>query len=186
MWVLSRTEVNCFWEKNPFFCLSISSYNHLTAVFDFLPSVIIFLHLLFLIALCSSEYLSKGCISVHGLSCQMVELAFHLLVLLKSEQEKKKTSLHCLMIHVNCLSPETAHWGKIWSWVVGGWEHNHLMIGKKDHRQSPGLMTLIITISSPHTEQSFNCQILLVANINYNCEFSSLSFLNDSASFKIC
>lgn len=78
-------------KKNPFFCLSISSCNHLTAVFDFLPSVIIFLHLLFLIALCSSEYLSKGCISVHGLSCQMVELTFHLLVLLKSEQEKKKT-----------------------------------------------------------------------------------------------
>lgn len=63
--------------------------------------------------------------------------------------EKKKPSLHCLMIHVNCLSPETAHWGKIRSWVVGGWEHNHLMIGKKDHRQSPGLMTLIITISPP-------------------------------------
>lgn len=61
----------------------------------------------------------------------------------------KKPSLHCLMIHVNCLSPETAHWGKIWSWVVGGWEHNHLMIGNKDHRQSTGLMTLIITISPP-------------------------------------
>lgn len=77
-------------EENPFFSLSISSCNnHLTAVFDFLPSVIIFLHLLFLIALCSSEYLSKGCISVHGLSCQMVELAFHLLVWLKSEQEEK-------------------------------------------------------------------------------------------------
>lgn len=74
----------------------------------------------------------------------MIELAFHLLVLLKSKQEKKYLSVYYLVIHVNRLSPEVAVWGvKV---VSGGALRTSLMIGNKHHSQ--GLMAIINTPAS--------------------------------------
>lgn len=150
MWVLSRTEVNCFWEKKslylslnklmqpPHCCFWFSSFRNYFSSFTFPDS------LMFIWVSVKRLYFSPRTLLPNG-RARLPSASFVKIW----TGGKKKPSLHCLMIHVNCLSPETAHWGKIRSWVVGGWEHNHLMIGKKDHRQSPGLMTLIITISRP-------------------------------------
>lgn len=147
---------------HPLIYLSVSLCNPLTAVSS---SHNCFSSFTLSDSLLLTEYLSKGYISVRGLSHQMAMLGLHLLVLLKSKwgEGEPNTPLNTVSGHP-CELPVllSCCLVKIRWWLVWSWGHNPLRTGNKDRGEVTGLAAIIMTISI-HNNQHLNCHIPSIA-----------------------